>query len=39
MTDRASLKLVVVLVDKDVGALAHLPVEGDAVEHGIGDDQ
>ena len=27
------------LVDKDMGAPALLPVQGDAVEHGIGDDQ
>lgn len=27
------------LVDKHMGALASLPVEGDAVEHGVGNDQ
>ena len=27
------------LVDKDVGALALLPVQGDAVEHGVGNDK
>ena len=33
------LKHDVELVDKDVGALAFLPVQGDAVEHGVGNDK
>ena len=33
------LKHDVELVDKDVGALAFLPIQGDAVEHGVGDNK